>query len=58
MVVTRRIKQNALKQELILGGLLDGSGSSALLYEDAAFINNVVIQLNIPDMIRRAKREC
>jgi hypothetical protein len=57
MVIDRRELQ-AVKHELWLGGMLDGSGSSILLYEDEAFINNVVIQLNLPAMIARAKREC
>jgi hypothetical protein len=58
MVISRRVEVQALKHELWLGGMLDGSGSSVLLYQDEAFINNVVIQLNLPAMKARATREC
>ncbi|NJK45805.1 MAG: hypothetical protein HC933_17440 [Pleurocapsa sp. SU_196_0] len=42
-----------MSRAVILGGLLDGTTSSATLYGDEVFVNNLVVQFDLPSLMGR-----
>jgi hypothetical protein len=60
LIVLERSRTNPvnIQRGVILGGLLDGTTSSATLYGDEVFVNNLVVQFDLPGLIGRATRAC
>jgi hypothetical protein len=59
-IILERSRNNPanVRRGVILGGLLDGTTSSATLYADEVFVNNLVVQFDLPTLIGRATRAC
>ena len=60
MLVLERVRTTpyAIQRSVILGPLLGGTGPSATLYGDEVFVNNLIVQLDLPGLIGRATRAC
>lgn len=60
MLVLERTRTTpyAMQRSVILGPLLGGTGAGATLYGDEVFVNNLVVQLDLPGLIGRSTRAC